>query len=189
MHSPITTKFKVYSIAVVTLLVFGFLFWEHYHGGVTSHHLLHQKNLPSISNWWSGLFLPVLTFFLVQRIEKRLEKQSTHTKQLDNPIAKILLIFSIGLLLGVLLSVSFENQFKPFLDNVPYVIIVLSFIIPIFYSEFILGFILGMTFTFGAILPTLFIAILAIIGIITYKFIRPLFFILLTKMGIYSTKK
>ena len=76
------------------------------------------------------------------------------------------------LILGILIAVSFTNGYNLFLDNVLYVFLVLSMIFPIYYSEFILGFILGMTYTFGAILPTIFILIIAAFGFLLYKFIR-----------------
>jgi hypothetical protein len=73
-----------------------------------------------------------------------------------------------------LIAVSFTNDYKLFLDNVIYVLLVFSLIFPIYYSEFILGFIIGMTYTFGAILPTIFILIIAALGFLIYRFIRPL---------------
>jgi hypothetical protein len=72
---------------IISVLVFVFLLWDYFNGGVPSHHILHQKDLPAISNWWNLLLIP----------------------------------------------------------------------------------------TFGAILPTLFILIIASIGFILYKYIRPLF--------------
>jgi hypothetical protein len=84
---------------------------------------------------------------------------------------------------GLLLSISFTYEYKPFLDNVLYIIIVLSFIIPVFYSEFILGFILGMTYTFGAVLPTVFILIIAVIGLVAYRIIRPIILSVGTRIG------
>ncbi len=176
-------KMKALIVGIVTFSIFGFLFWEHFHGGVASHHILQQQNLPSISNWWSGLLLPILTWFLLRRIEKRLNKNNSHTLQTNSSIGKVLWIFLTGLVFAVLLSISFTYEYKPFLDNVPYIIIILSFIIPLYYSEFILGFILGMTYTFGAILPTAFILIMAVIGLVAYRFIRPLILRLTTKIG------
>ncbi|WP_242927594.1 hypothetical protein [Pontibacter vulgaris] len=175
------TKMKILITGVVTVFIFGFLFWEHFHGGVASHHILQQQNLPAISNWWNGLFLPVLTWFLLSRTEKRLGKQSSEVHQPNNLHGKVIKLFVTGLVLGVLIATSFTNGYSLFLDNVPYIILVLSLIIPIYYSEFILGFILGMTYTFGAILPTVFILVLAAIGIITYRFIRPLILKLIMK--------
>jgi len=61
MQRQKSIKIKAIIVGVVTFLIFSFLFWEYFHGGVTSHHILHQKDLPSISNWWSGIFLPILT--------------------------------------------------------------------------------------------------------------------------------
>ena len=163
--------------------MFSFLFWEHFHGGVTTHYILHQKDLPSISNWWGGILLPVLTWFLLSRIEKRLDKENSQTEQSNTALNKVFWIFLTGLVFGLLLSISFTYEYKPFLDNVLYIIIVLSFIIPVFYSEFILGFILGMTYTFGAIIPTVFILIIAVVGLVAYRIIRPIILSLVTRIG------
>jgi hypothetical protein len=165
---------KVLVTTIVTVFIFSFLLWEHFNGGVASHHILHQQNLPAISNWWSGLLLPILTWLLISRTEMRISKQSSHEKGTKNIKSKVLVLFTAGLSLGVLISISFANGYSLFLDNVLYIILLISLIIPIYYSEFILGFILGMTYTFGAILPTVFILILAAVGIISYKFIRPM---------------
>jgi hypothetical protein len=89
-------------------------------------------------------------------------------------MSKVVWIFIVGLVLGIVLAASFTYAFRPFLDNVLYILIVLSFFIPLFYAEFILGFILGMTYTFGAILPTVFILVIAGIGWVIYRYIRPL---------------
>ena len=177
------TKIKALIVGVVTFLIFNFLFWEHFHGGVTSHHLLHQQDLPSISNWWSGILLPILTWFLLSRIEKRLDKNNSQTPKTNNSFSTIFWLFITGLAFGILLSTSFTYEYKPFLDNVLYLIIILSFIIPVYYSEFILGFILGMTYTFGAIIPTVFILIVAIIGLVAYRFIRPIVLRLIMRLG------
>lgn len=173
---------KVLLTGTVTVLILCFLFWEHFHGGVASHHILQQQNLPVISNWWSGLLLPGLTWFLIGRTEKRIGKQALQGQQTKKLHNKALQLFITGLGLGVLIATSFTNEYIVFLDNVPYIILVLSLIIPIFYAEFILGFILGMTYTFGAILPTVFILLLAIFGILTYRFIRPGIIMLILKL-------
>jgi hypothetical protein len=63
---------RILITSVVTILIFGLLLWGHFHGGVPAHHILNQKDLPEISNWWGGLLLPILTWFLFGRIETRL---------------------------------------------------------------------------------------------------------------------
>ncbi len=165
---------KIIITSIITILIFGLLFWQYFHGGVPGHHILQQKDLPEISNWWGGLLLPALTWILLGRIEKRLTKQDSLTQQTKNQNIAIIRLFLLGLILGILIAVSFTNGYKIFLDNVLYIFLVLSLVFPIYYSEFILGFILGMTYTFGAILPTIFILIIAALGFLIYKFIRPL---------------
>lgn len=39
---------------VVVLCIWSLLIWQHFHGGVPSHHLLHRSDLPAVSNWWGG---------------------------------------------------------------------------------------------------------------------------------------
>jgi uncharacterized membrane protein len=119
----------------------------------------------------------------LSRIEKRLNKKNSETEQSNTALNKVFWIFLTGLVFGVLLSTSFTYEYKPFLDNVLYIIIVLSFIIPVYYSEFILGFILGMTYTFGAILPTVFILIIAVVGLVAYRIIRPIVLSLGARIG------
>jgi hypothetical protein len=133
-----------------------------------------DMDLPEISNWWGGLLLLVLTWTLLGRIEKRLNKQGSLTQQNKNQIIKIIGLSVLGLILGFSIAVSFTNGYKFFLDNVLYLFLIFSLVFPLYYAEFILGFILGMTYTFGAILPTIFILIIAALGFLIYRFIRPL---------------
>jgi hypothetical protein len=186
---PINLKRLRFIITVfISILILGLLLWTHFHGGVPSHHILDQKDLPAISNWWGGILLPVLTWFLLGRIKNRIEKQKKPDSQSKSEKIKIAGLFSIGLVMGIMLSVSFINNYKLFLDNVLYILLTLSLIVQIFFSEFMLGFILGMTYTFGAILPTVFILILAAIGFLTYRFIRPLIIKLAKIFGNNSTR-
>jgi len=181
-------KLRLIITVIISILILGLLLWDYFHGGVPSHHILDQKNLPAISNWWSGILLPILTWILLGKIKSRIEKQTKTGSQYNEGIISVLGRFSIGLVFGIALSLSFVNNYKPFLDNVLYLLLILSFIIPIFFSEFILGFVVGMTYTFGAILPTAFILIMAAIGFVIYKFIRPLIIKLAKRFGKNSPK-
>jgi uncharacterized protein YacL len=181
-------KLRLIITVIISILILGLLIWDYFHDGVPSHHILDQKNLPAISNWWSAILLPILTWILLGKIKSRIENQTKIDSQYKSAITRVLVRFSIGLVFGIILSVSFINNYKPFLDNVLYLLLILSFIVPIFFSEFILGFVLGMTYTFGAILPTAFILIMAAIGFVIYRFIRPLIMKLAKKIGNISTK-
>jgi hypothetical protein len=175
MNNELTNlnRLRVIITVIISILTFTWLCLAYFHGGVPRHHILNQKELPAISNWWSGLLLPVLTWILLGKIKTRVENQTITDGQNKSKIEGVSGRFAFGLAFGIILSVSFMNNYKPFLDNVLYLFLILSFIIPIFFSEFILGFVLGMTYTFGAILPTTFILIMASIGFVTYRFLRP----------------
>jgi hypothetical protein len=173
MQNKKSVPTKILTTVTITILILGLLIWQHFHGGVPSHHILQQEDLPEISNWWGALLLPVLTWILWGRIEKRLNKQGSST-QLANQNTKIIGLLLLGLILGLSIAVSFTYDYNFFLDNVLYVFLVLGFFLPLYYAEFILGFILGMTYTFGAVLPTVFILIIAGFGFLLYRLLRPL---------------
>jgi hypothetical protein len=167
-------KTRILITGMVTLLIIGLLLWQNFHGGVPGHHILNRADLPEISNWWGGLLLPILTWLLLSKIENRVSKQASQTQGTRNQNIRIFGLFLLGLIFGIVLAASFTNDYKLFLDNALYILILLSLMVPIYYSEFILGFILGMTYTFGAVLPTLFILIIEAFGFLIYRFIRPL---------------
>ncbi|HSF52731.1 MAG TPA: hypothetical protein VLA71_03215, partial [Algoriphagus sp.] len=51
-------------------------------------------------------------------------------------------------------------------------VLLAALFLPIYRAECLLGFVFGMTYTFGAVLPTLVGSILALIGAAIYLFIR-----------------
>ena len=159
---------------IITVAILSLLIWQHFHGGVPAHHLLQKKELPAISNWWGALLLPVLTWVLLGSIEKRLQKQGATTPLSEKYQLRIIGLFLLGLALSLSIAISFTYDYKPYLDNVLYVLLVLSILVPIFYAEFMLGFVLGMSYSFGAILPTAFIFAIAAIGYLLYWYVRPI---------------
>jgi len=165
---------RILVTGTVTLMILGLLLWTHFHGGVPSHHILQRADLPGISNWWGGLLLPALTWLLLGRVNKRLAKQHSPTPRPRNDYAKVLRLFLMGLAFAIILAACFTNGYEPFLENVPYLILAMSLAVPIYYAEFMLGFVLGMTYTFGAMIPTVFALIMASIGFLLFRFVRPL---------------
>ena len=164
-------KLKIVGTLAVTLFVSTVLIWEYFHEGILSHHLLHQEELPAISNAWSALLLPLMTWVLLSRVSIRLKSKNADASSVRNS----LLLFLAAVFFGACLAGSFTFNFEPFLNNVLVILILLSLLIPNFYAEFILGFVLAMTITFGAVLPTLFMLVFAVIGFICYRYIRSIF--------------
>jgi hypothetical protein len=162
-------KAKIYFTGIISMSIWGLLAWDYFHGGVPSHHILHREDLPEFSNWWGGILLPLLTWFLLYRIQKR---ENLTKIQSPFPI-KVIYGFLAALLFGVLLSTffSFGNTEMP-----GYMVLglpVLALFYPIYRAECFLGFVIGMTFIFGGVLPTGIGSIFAIIAFLIHKLVRP----------------
>jgi len=168
MNKKLNLNNRLIFTGIVTLLIWSHLTWDYFHGGVPTHHILHRADLPGISNWWGGIALPLLTWFLLYRIEQRI-----NDNKLDVPdnLGSIGYRFVGALLFGIILSFFFTIG-----SGIPgYMmagLVFISFIIPIYKAEYLLGFVIGMTYTFGAILPIGIGAILTIISVLAYKFVR-----------------
>lgn len=162
MNEFLPLKTRLYLTGSVTIAIWSLLLWNHFHGGIPSHHLLARKDLPEFSNAWGGLLLPLLTWFLLYRIQKRAEK---------NDKTKILYAFLSALTFGILLATSFTLGFK--IEKYMLMsVFPLALLLPIYRSEYLLGFVLGMTFTFGGVLPILIGSILILISAVLYLLVR-----------------
>ncbi len=162
---------RIYIIALMSIGIGSLLLWDHYHGGVPSHHLLADENLPSISNWWGGVLLPLLGFFLTWRIKKRLFGKEGEV--VDREIFLSVVYGFIGaLIFGITLSVFFTLSYNEIPSYMLMSSFVLALFIPTYRSEYLFGFVIGMTYTFGGVLPTLIGGILLSIYAIIYLLIR-----------------
>lgn len=162
---------RLFFTAFSTLAMGGLLTWNHFNGGIPSHHVLADESLPLISNWWGGVLIPTLTWFLTGRIQKRIIRSgnsiTSHT--LNQAIYGLFGGLSFGIILAVFFS--FGNTDVP--GYMILGLLALSFFFPIYRAECLLGFVFGMTYTFGAVLPTGIGSILALIGVAIFLLVRP----------------
>jgi len=175
-------KRSLYFAGIVTVCIWSLLIWNHYHGGVPSHHLLHREDLPKISNWWSGLLLPLLTLFLTYRIQKRIVRTNDNKSNLLKFPKKYTYGFLFALSFGILLSVFFTLGYSNLVGYMINVLLILALFFPIYRAECLLGFVIGLTYTFGAVLPTVVGTILALIGVILYIYVRTGIIFILKKL-------
>lgn len=129
--------------------------------------------MPAISNWWGAVLLPAMTWFLVGRIHRRvqgLEGENGLAK--TYPIA-VIVGFAGSVVFGVLLSIFFATDHEAVLSYMVMSLLFLALLFPIYRAEYVLGFVLGMTFTFGAVLPTGFAALVALFASVLYQLVRP----------------
>jgi hypothetical protein len=166
-------SYRLYFTGLITIAIWSLLIWSHYHGGVTSHHLLHREELPAISNWWSGLLIPLLTWFLSYRIQKRVFQNKGEHSNVSKPLITIVYGFFAALLYGVLVSIFFTYDIASVPGYMLLGILVIALFYPIYRAECILGFVLGMTIIFGAFIPTIVAGIFSLPGILLYRLIRP----------------
>jgi hypothetical protein len=172
MNEKILLKTRLYITALVTLAIWSLLAWNHYHGGVPSHNILAREDMPSISNWWGGVLLPLLTWFLLYRIQRRIKSQDEKSDA-KLPL-NVVYGFAGALLFGVLLSTFYTLGYADIPGLMVNSIFIIALFFPIYRTECLLGFVIGMTFTFGAVLPTGIGSIFALIGAVLYLLVRPL---------------
>lgn len=160
--------YKLYFTLAISIAIWALLLWDHFHGGVPSHHLLHRADLPKISNWWSGLIIPALTLLLTYRIERRV----IHSDNQKLSFLNILYPFLFALIYGILISVFFLLGYSKITGYLFNGIVLLALFFPIYRAEYLLGFVIAITPTFGAFLSTVAGTILVIVGLLIYLFVR-----------------
>ena len=129
------------------------LTWEATHGGVVSHHLLNRADLPAISNWWGALLLPLLAWFLFGHVIRRERLRSGAIGHGFALHRDVVVGFVGALLYGLALSVAFRQGAETITTSLFLGMFVAALLLPVYRVEALLGFVLGMTFTFGAVLP------------------------------------
>ncbi|WP_448142757.1 hypothetical protein [Stenotrophomonas bentonitica] len=123
--------------------------WEYTHGGIRSHHLLNRADLPTISNAWGLLVLPVLGWLAGSVVARRASAAFSVAH-------KALAGFFGALAAGCALSVAFIAGSESAAGAVFLGVLLSGLVLPTYRAEYLFGFVLGMTFVFGSILPTLF---------------------------------
>lgn len=138
------------------------LAWEMAHGGVVSHHFLGRSDMPAISNWWGILLVPALAWFVASRVLGRAGRDPDD-RLIPATIGRALPAFGMALVYGGLLAASFSFGFG--LEKYLFFgLFLIGLALPIYRGECVLGFVLGMMFTFGGILPLVVAAFVATVS-------------------------
>jgi hypothetical protein len=151
--------------------------WDHFHGGVPSHHLLANKELPKISNWWGALSIPLISYLLLNSIKKRI--RSADGQASIKLIKKETYSFFIAVLFAIVIAVSFTTGNTGISDLLFLGLPVIALFFPIYHPAYLLGFITGMMYTFGGVLPIVAAFIMSVICYLIYISMHPL----LVKIG------
>lgn len=166
-------KIRIYVTGIVSIAIWSLLIWYHYNGGVPIHHIAADEDLPSISNWWGALLLPLLTWFLTYRIQKRIfGSKDGYPAAPKYLLLHVLYRFAGALLFGIILSVCFSLGYHDLTGYLILGLLPVAILFPIYRAECLLGFVIGMTFTFGAVLSTAFGALISLVALVLYLVIR-----------------
>lgn len=147
---PATPALRLRLAALALLAEALHLAWEATHGGIVSHHLLQRADLPGLSNAWGLLVLPALAAWAAGRWPSSPRERGP-----------VLVGLALPLLLGVALSVAFQLQWQGLTEALFMTLLLAAVLLPGHRPECLLGFVLGMSWTFGALLPTAVGAVIA----------------------------
>jgi len=181
MSAPRLPEMRVWLTVAVAAAEVAHLAWERSNGGIVSHHLLNRADLPAISNAWGLLVLPALTWFLSGLALKRVSGRSGENGTGSGLLPGVVAGFAVALLLGLLLSVCFTHGYETAVSSLFLGMFMLALLLRVYRAECLLGFVLGMTFTFGAVLPTLIGSIVVAVSALVHLGIRPVFVRLLNR--------
>lgn len=170
MPNPKLHRLPWHVVAFAIVFAVALLAWEATHGGVPSHHFLDRRDMPTVSNWWMLVVLPVLGWLASRSV---LRRAPVDPKGLAKASAAV-----VGaLLVGVALSVAFVTTHgQGEASSYIFLAAILSgLVLPTYRAEYVFGFVLGMAFTFGAVLPTLAALFAAALSAIFHLLIWPAF--------------
>lgn len=147
-------RYRLYATGLVSGAIWLLLVWQYFHDGIPAHHLFANPNLPEVSNAWGGLLLPLLTAFLLYRIQKKIQAAGEGPIQLTL-FRHAVYSFGVAWLYAVVLALAFSFGY-PSVSNFMFIAMLgMALIFPLYRAAFYLGLVLGLTNFFGAVLPTL----------------------------------
>lgn len=182
MNEQQAKRVRIYLTVAVLLAEIGHLAWEHFHGGIASHHFLNRADMPAVSNGWGLLLLPAISWFL-GGIALRRSIATAAAATINAPggqaeaagLARGVFVgFFAGLLFGASLAATFSLGYQDVTSILFFGMLLLALVFRVYRAECVLGFVLGMTFTFGAILPALVASVTAVISAVAHRVLYPL---------------
>lgn len=156
------------------IVTFLFILWEHFNGGVVTHHLLARDDMPGLSNWWGLITVPLLFWISISLIDRRVDSRANSETESEGFENKVFKRFLAAFGFGLLLSILWEFQFESILQYLILTPILVAFFRPVYLPEYLMGFVLGMLFTFGGILPVLFGIILSFLCFLVHSIVKVL---------------
>jgi hypothetical protein len=160
----------IFTLLIICLSVWGLLIWQHYHDGVPGHNLLARKDLLFISNWWGAVVLPVFAQFMLYRINKRIPAGNNFVER--KVLKPIFRAFIFSLIYALLIVVFYSAGISILSRSLFLLIFLIALFAPIYRAEYYFGFVLGLSFAFGGVLPVIIGLVLVISSFLLHRFLR-----------------
>lgn len=151
MNTPLSMRLRLAALAL--LAEAAHLAWEALHGGIVTHHVLQRADLPGISNAWGLLVLPALGAWTAGRWPAWRDARW-----------KVALGLLLPLVMGAALAVAFQLRWQAGTEALFFSLLLAAAVLPAHRPESLLGFVLGMSWTFGAVIPLVIGGLLALIS-------------------------
>ncbi len=158
---------RAYFTLSVMLCVSLLLAREFFTGGVVTHHLLAQADMPGISNWWGLLIVPLLAWCFFPYI-----LNSEKGALLFGFTLVTLLRLAAAIVYGAAIAASWELGYDAVTQNLFLFLFLIGMFYPVYRGEFVVGFVLGMAYTFGGILPVAAAGVVASVSLLLHPLMR-----------------
>jgi len=162
-----TAPQRIYFTLAITLFAVLHLAIEMLSGGVREHYPLMNEDLPALSNWWALVVLPVLGWLTHTTASPASHENSGAAILGLDPV--VIFRLAAGFVYGATLAAGFELG----LGQMPLYLLLGLFAGGVFYPlyrlEIMLGLVMGMTYTFGAVIPTVVASLVALISLFTHN--------------------
>jgi hypothetical protein len=129
--------------------------WQMTHGGVETHHLLAQRNMPGFSNWWGLAIVPLIA-------------------ALPTWSPKAVMASAGAFLAGVAMSIAFiVDRSGNAAFYVMLGVLACGFIFRTYRPEYYFGYIVGLSVAFGLVIPALISPMFMAISAAFHLLVRP----------------
>ena len=165
INSP--SKGRINFTLAVTLFVVLHLTIEMLTGGVRVHYPLMRDDLPALSNWWGLILLPSMAWVFYSAMPK--DDSSAAWFGLNRTV-----LYRLGgaFLYGGAMGAAFELGLGEMPAYMMLALLVMGIAYPLYRAEIVLGLIMGMTYSFGSIIPTVAVGVVALSSLLLHTLAR-----------------
>lgn len=141
------------------------LAWEASHGGIVSHHLLARADLPAVSNLWGLATLPALGWLAAYFVRRR-------SASSEPAVRRVVAAFVCALILGGSLAAAFSLGLEDISGGLFVAAMLAGLVAPTYRAEYLFGFVIGMTWVVGPVLPVIAGTLAATVSVLAHFVLR-----------------